>query len=101
MLLSEGLKGDSFIILSIESEFKIKKRLQDMGLTQGVKVKIMSYYSNNAFILNVRGSRVVIGRDIADKIIVEQNHCNHCTRKRFGRRRRALHHSILEDQHGA
>lgn len=99
MLLSEGIKGDSFIIISIESEFKIKKRLQDMGLTQGVKVKIMSFYSNNAFILNVRGSRVVIGRDIAEKIIVEPSHCNNCSKKRFGRKK--MHHSFFRDQHGA
>lgn len=101
MLLSEGIKGDSFIIISIESEFKIKKRLQDMGLTQGVKVKIMSYYSNNAFILNVRGSRVVIGKDIADQIVVEPSHCNNCSKKRAGKRKRAMHHSQFRDQHGA
>lgn len=101
MILSDGQKGDSFTVISIESELKIKKRLQDMGLTQGVKVKIMSYYSNNAFILNVRGSRIVIGREIAEKIQVESSHCNNCSKKTIRRKDRSIQHPIFQNRHGA
>lgn len=84
MNLSQGKIGDVFIIQFIDIEQKIKQRLQDMGLTQGSKVKIMSYYASNAFVLNIRGSRVVIGKDIAENILVEDGACNHCERKRPG-----------------
>jgi ferrous iron transport protein A len=101
MILSNGKKGEQFTIINIDTELKIKKRLQDMGLTQGIKIKIMSYYSNNAFILNVRGSRVVIGKDIAEKIHVEPSHCNNCSKKTRGNERHISHQSEHRTQHGA
>lgn len=101
MILSNGKKGEQFTIINIDTELKIKKRLQDMGLTQGIKIKIMSYYSNNAFILNVRGSRVVIGKDIAEKILVEPSHCNNCSKKTRGSERHISHQSEHRTQHGA
>lgn len=101
MQLSDGKKGEQFTIINIDTEMKIKKRLQDMGLTQGIRIKIMSYYSNNAFILNVRGSRVVIGKDIAEKIKVEASHCNNCSKKTHGRVKHTSHQSEHRGQHGA
>ncbi len=100
-MLSNGKKGEQFTIINIDADLKIKKRLQDMGLTQGIRIKIMSHYSNNAFILNVRGSRVVIGKDIADKIHVEASHCNNCSKKTHTRVRRSPHQIEHRGQHGA
>lgn len=71
MLLSEGKKGDIFTVSSIQTELKIKNRLLDMGMTKDVRVKIMAYYSKNAYIISMRGSRVVLAKDIAEKIHVE------------------------------
>lgn len=71
MVLGDGEKGDLLMILSIETDIKIKNRLQDMGLTRGVRVRIMGYYANNALIVNIRGSRIVIAKEIAEKIQVE------------------------------
>lgn len=85
MVLSEGKKGDVLTIVNINIESRIKKRLQDMGLTKGARTKIMSYYSNNAYIINVRGSRIVIGKDIANKITVEISDCNNCSKRILGR----------------
>lgn len=71
MLLSDGKKGDVVTVLNIQTDLKIKNRLQDMGLTKDVRIKIMAYYSKNAYIVSVRGSRVVLAKDIARKIEVE------------------------------
>ena len=72
MKLSNGTKGNQYKVNQIKADFKIKKRLQDMGLTQGVVIKLMSKYSNNAFIFDIRGSRVVLGMEIVDEIEVSQ-----------------------------
>lgn len=71
MVLSDYKKGDILSIVSIQTDLKIKNRLQDMGLTKDVRIKVMAYYSRNAYILSVRGSRVVLAKDIAAKIEVE------------------------------
>ena len=71
MYMSQAKTNDRFSILELNIEAKIKKRLQDMGLTKGVEVKVLGYYGNNAYILNVRGSRIVIGKAIAEDIIIE------------------------------
>jgi len=82
MTLSEGRKGDVFTITLMNAEPKIKKRLQDMGLTNGTIVKVISFYANNALILKIRGSRIVLGKDIAHLIQVEPMMCNECKREK-------------------
>ncbi|MDA3847806.1 MAG: FeoA family protein [Vallitaleaceae bacterium] len=82
MILSEGRKGDEFTIILMDTEPKVKKRLQDMGLTHGTIVKVISFYANNAFILKIRGSRIVIGKDIAGHIHVEPMVCNICKKEK-------------------
>lgn len=81
MTLYEGKIGEAFTVINIDTDTKIKKRLQDMGLTKGVNIKIMSKYSNSAFILNIRGSRVVLGKDITSLISVLPNECNSCEKR--------------------
>lgn len=100
MTLNEGRIGDVFIIINMRLETKVKKRLQDMGLTKGTKVKILSYYSKNAYVLNIRGSRIVIGKDIVKDIEVEPSFCNRCNQKRHRRRGRHMGHGIHESHKG-
>lgn len=71
MTLDRGKKKDIFIVKEIKQEQKMKKRLQDMGLTKGAKIKVLSNDTNGSFILNVRGSRVVLGKVITESIFVE------------------------------
>lgn len=85
MVLSDVKKGDIFIIINIKLDSKTKARLQDMGFTKGVKAKMIAFYLNNAYIINVRGSRIVIDKDIADRIKVEKSYFNNCSRKFLGR----------------
>ncbi len=89
MFMSEVKKGHSVTILDIQADLKIKKRLQDMGLTQGVRIKLIGLYANNAYIINVRGSRVVLGKDIAQTIRVDADPCLSCDKKSQG----ADHHA--------
>jgi ferrous iron transport protein A len=71
MTLDRARNRDIFIIKKIKQEPKMKKRLQDLGLTKGAKVKVLSNDTSGSFILNVRGSRVVLGKVITESIFVE------------------------------
>lgn len=73
MTLYEGLSGHKYIVITIDLDAKTKKRLQDMGITQGVPIKIMSKLGDHAFILRIRGSRVALGKEIINKINVENS----------------------------
>lgn len=99
MTLYDGKIGEAFTVVNIETDSKIRKRLQDMGLTKGTKIKLMSKYSNNAYILNVRGSRVVLGRDITRLINVLPSECNNCEKRfKHGRRRRHGRREIITNE---
>ncbi|NDL67366.1 FeoA family protein [Anaerotalea alkaliphila] len=74
MTLIDGRKGDLATIIAVHNDQKTKKRLQDMGITKGAQVKVMSVYGKNAYILKIRGSRVVLGADVAAGLEVELDH---------------------------
>lgn len=72
MTLNDGKINGKYEVVSIQVDNKTKKRLQDMGITQGGIIKIMSFVGTHAFILRVRGSRVALGKDIVQCIEVNE-----------------------------
>ncbi|WP_053954836.1 MULTISPECIES: FeoA family protein [Clostridia] len=71
MPLSMANPGQEVILNAINWGPKLKKKLQDMGLTPGVKLNVISNNTNGAFIVNVRGSRLVLGSVVTQQIMVE------------------------------
>ncbi|RKD21423.1 ferrous iron transport protein A [Caminicella sporogenes DSM 14501] len=71
MPLSMVNAGQEVILKKINWGPKMKKRLQDMGLTPGVKLSVISSNTNGAFIINVRGSRLVLGGVVTQQILVD------------------------------
>ncbi|GMQ62708.1 FeoA family protein [Vallitalea maricola] len=71
MTLDKAENKQIFIVNDIVQEQRMKKRLQDMGLTKGTRIKVLSNNTGGSFILNIRGSRVVIGKTVAEKIHVQ------------------------------
>lgn len=84
MTMRDGKKNDRLTVVDITSDAKVKKRLQDMGLIKGTQVQILGLHSNNAYIINVRGARVAISKEIASQIIVDPPTCDTCLRKSSG-----------------
>jgi len=72
MTLNSGIINGKYVVQSIDVDNKTKKRLQDMGITQGSIIKIMSTVGKHAFILRVRGSRVALGKEIIERIDVSE-----------------------------
>lgn len=71
MSLSMAREGEQVVLKNIAWGEKLKRRLQDMGLTPGVKFSIISSNTNGSLIINLRGSRLVLGRGMAQKILVD------------------------------
>ncbi len=63
--------GEEVTLRAINWGPKMKKRLQDMGLTPGVKINVISNDSNGGFIINVRGSRIVLSGVVTQQILVD------------------------------
>lgn len=72
MTLNDGKINGKYEVISLNVDNKTKKRLQDMGITQGGIIKIMSVVGTHAFILRVRGSRVALGKEIIQCIEVNE-----------------------------
>ncbi|WP_066497396.1 FeoA family protein [Abyssisolibacter fermentans] len=63
--------GKTVKLKAIYSGSKLKKKLSDMGLTNGVEIKVLFGYMSGATVVNIRGSKVVLGAGISNKIMVE------------------------------
>ncbi|MBS7606203.1 MAG: FeoA family protein [Candidatus Bathyarchaeia archaeon] len=78
--LTELKEGETGVITAIKVGFGhgrgfghgIRKRLADMGLTPGTKITIIrSAPFNGPIEVYVRGYKIAIGRNIAERIFVE------------------------------
>ncbi|MDH5702103.1 MAG: ferrous iron transport protein A [Candidatus Bathyarchaeota archaeon] len=84
--LSDLKNGESGVVISIGTSrgrgrgdaeragrgWGFRKRLEDMGLTPGTKVTVVRAAPfNGPLEVHVRGSRLAIGRGMAERILVE------------------------------
>lgn len=63
--------GQEVVLEAINWGPKMKKRLESLGLTPGVELSVISNDTNGSFILNVRGSRLVLGGSVTQQILVQ------------------------------
>ena len=71
MSLTKVSIGEKVVLNNINYGLNLKKKLQNMGLTPGVRFSIISKTNSGPIIIEVRGSRLALGRGIAEKIDVE------------------------------
>jgi ferrous iron transport protein A len=69
MPLSMVKAGETNVIKKVGGKEETRKFLENLGFVTGGKVTVMSEISGN-LIVNVKDSRVAIGKDMANKIIV-------------------------------
>ena len=70
MSLCEGKIGETYRILDIKIDDKMKHRLEVMGLTNNTQIEILNRNVNGSLILKVRGTRFAISKKIAKGIEV-------------------------------
>ncbi|MFT8349695.1 FeoA family protein [Clostridium saccharoperbutylacetonicum] len=72
MNLLNGVIGNEYIVLNINVDENLVRRLQALGLTNGTKVKILNNKKSGSIIFKVRGTRLAIGKKIAEGILVSE-----------------------------
>ena len=90
MTLEEGNNGKIYIIEESTVKQPAKQRLEAMGLIEGTFVRKINEALDGSIILMVRGTRVGIGRELAELIVVREvteSNIRHKRRRRgLGRR---------------
>ena len=77
--LSEVRSGQKVKLVSIEAGRGLTNRLISMGLLPNVEITVINNSHPGPFVVNVKGSKIMLGRGMANKIIVcdcdhEKNH---------------------------
>lgn len=72
LFLTDLELGQNGEIVSVMGGFMATKRLADLGLISGTKIKVIKKAPFSGPIkIEVRGSRLVLGRGLASKILVK------------------------------
>ena len=69
-LLSRARTGEMVTVIALRAGWGLQRRLADMGLTPGVKVKVISSGRPGQVVIEVRGSRMALGHGVAAKVLV-------------------------------
>ncbi len=69
MPLSMVKEGEPIVIKKVGGKEETKRFLENLGFTEGGTVTVVSDIGGN-MIVNVKDSRIAIGKDMANKIIV-------------------------------
>lgn len=73
MTLYEGTVGSVYVVKGIHLEQNsITRRLEALGVNEMTELQIMNRKRSGAFIIKVRGTRLAIGKTIAQGIDVEE-----------------------------
>jgi len=64
--------GELVTVTEVRGGWGLQRRLADMGLIPGVQIRVMNSQAPGPVLINLRGSRVALGRGIAQKIAVKK-----------------------------
>jgi ferrous iron transport protein A len=70
MMLTRADTGENVVIAAVRAGWGLKRRLADMGLVPGTRVKIINSGHPGRVVLESRGSRLALGHGVASKIFV-------------------------------
>ena len=74
--LTDCDKGEELEVVRVNAGYKAKKRLAEMGLIPGSKIiKKKSAPWKGPLEIKVKGTSLVIGRGLAEKVLVKCNVC--------------------------
>ena len=71
MPLAMAQPGETVTVIGVRAGWGLQRRLADMGLTPGVQIRVVNSQMSGPVLIDLRGSRVALGRGIAQKIIVK------------------------------
>jgi len=65
--------GKLLTVIGINAGWGLQRRLTDMGLTPGTQIRVMSGQRAGSVLIDLRGSRLGLGRGVAQKILVKES----------------------------
>jgi len=71
ILLKDMANGTKVRFLKVDAGRGLKARLAAMGLLAGVELKVINNGHPGPLVIDLKGSRMVLGRGMAGKIIVK------------------------------
>jgi ferrous iron transport protein A len=72
MTLQDANIGITYTVKSLDLDIITMRRLEALGLTKGTNIKILNRNRGGSVILMVRGSRLALGRQIAQAIRMKE-----------------------------
>ncbi len=72
MGLNDVADGETVVITRIEGGRNARKKLMDLGIIPGVAVTIIRRAGGNPMLISVMGRQVVLGRGMAQKVLVRR-----------------------------
>jgi ferrous iron transport protein A len=72
MKLNEGEKGKNYLVTGVLAEKKVARRLEALGVNERTPVTVLNKKGSGSLIIKVRGTRLALGRQIAEGITVEE-----------------------------
>lgn len=72
MNLYESEKDKQYILCGLYVEKAITRRLQALGLNDGTKITILNRKKKGALIIQVRGTRLALGKHLSSNIEVSE-----------------------------
>ena len=71
MPLSMVTSGEIVEVAAIKASWGLQRRLTELGLTPGTHVRVITSQQPGAVVLDIRGSRLALGRGVAHKVMVK------------------------------
>jgi ferrous iron transport protein A len=68
--LSQVEEGQTVSIVAIDGGRELRGRLTTMGLLPKTRISVIRNGKSGPFVINVKNSKVALGRAVADKIMV-------------------------------
>jgi ferrous iron transport protein A len=72
MPLTSAPLGQLLRVVSARGGWGIHRKLAEMGLTPGVQIRVVSGQHCGPVLIDLRGSRVGMGRGVAQRVLVEE-----------------------------
>ncbi len=69
--LSTVPAGKKVKLVEVHAGYGLKSRLSSMGLTKNIEFEVIHNRHPGPFVVNIRGTRVMLGRGMAEKIFVK------------------------------
>ena len=72
MKLYEGTIGSTYLVQNVVLPDKITRRLEALGVNEKTPMILMNKKGSGTLIIKVRGTRLALGRGIAEGIFIEE-----------------------------